>query len=218
MSYITVTGMIGAGKSSLTSLLAERYGSQAFYESVDDNPILPLFYESSEEEIQSKRYPFLLQLHFLNTRFQAIKQAQLDDLNIMDRSIEEDKLFLLINYELGRINELEFNLYNSLFDNMNEMVEDPHTVIYLRGSFHEIMRRIKRRGREYELSEDLVAYYKKLWSRYDEWVFKNFERVNVVVIDIDKVDFVNNEQHKEAVLNQIDEILREKRKVGSYHE
>ena len=214
MSYICVAGMIGAGKSSLTSLLSKHYESEAFYESVDDNPILPLFYTASEEEIQNNRYPFLLQLHFLNTRFQAIKQAQNDCLNIMDRSIKEDKLFALINYELGRISELELNLYNSLFDNMNEEVEEPHTVIYLRGSFNEIMRRIKMRGREYELDSELVAYYKKIWTRYDEWVLEDFKKSNIVIIDIDKFDFVNNEEHKTFILNKIDETIKNRRKVG----
>ena len=214
MSYICVAGMVGAGKSSLTSLLSKHYESEAFYESVDDNPILPLFYTASEEEIQNNRYPFLLQLHFLNTRFQAIKQAQNDCLNIMDRSIKEDKLFALINYELGRISELELNLYNSLFDNINEEVEEPHTVIYLRGSFNEIMRRIKMRGREYELDSELVAYYKKIWTRYDEWVIENFKKSNIVIIDIDKFDFVNNEEHKTFILNKIDETIKNRRKVG----
>lgn len=214
MSYICVAGMIGAGKSSLTSLLARHYESEAFYESVDDNPILPLFYTATEEEIQNNRYPFLLQLHFLNTRFQAIKQAQNDCLNIMDRSINEDKLFALINHELGRISELELNLYNSLFDSMTEGVKEPHTVIYLRGSFNEIMRRIKMRGREYELDSELVTYYKKIWSRYDDWVLENFKKSDIVVIDIDKFDFVNNEEHKTFILNKIDEIIKNRRKAG----
>ena len=62
---ITIGAMIGAGKSSLAKILGEELGTEVFYESVDDNPILPLFYTASEEEIQAKRYPFLLQLYFL---------------------------------------------------------------------------------------------------------------------------------------------------------
>ena len=208
MSYIAIAGMVGAGKSSLAKLLANHYDSEAFYESVDDNPILPLFYTATEEEIQEKRYPFLLQLHFLNTRFKAIKDAQYDDLNVMDRSIKEDKLFARVNYELGRISDLELDIYNHLFDNLNEEIEDPHTVVYLSGSFETILNRIKRRGREYELDEGLVAYYKELWTRYDEWVFNNFNNSEIVVINIDSFDYVNNEDDKEMVLKLIDSCVK----------
>lgn len=70
---IVIGGMIGLGKTTVAEILAEQLGSQVFYESVDDNPILPLFYTSSKEEIEAKRYPFLLQLYFLNSRFKTIK-------------------------------------------------------------------------------------------------------------------------------------------------
>ena len=66
---ITIGAMIGAGKSSLAKLIGEKFGTEVFYESVDDNPILPLFYTASDDEIKANRYPFLLQLWFLNTRF-----------------------------------------------------------------------------------------------------------------------------------------------------
>ena len=71
---ITIAGFIGGGKSSLAKILSEHLNSEAFYESVDDNPILPLFYTASKEEINLNRYPFLLQLWFLNTRFKSIKR------------------------------------------------------------------------------------------------------------------------------------------------
>ena len=70
---IVVAGMIGIGKSSVAKILGEHFGSEVFYESVEDNKVLPLFYTASDEEIASKRYPFLLQLWFLDTRFKSIK-------------------------------------------------------------------------------------------------------------------------------------------------
>ena len=82
---IVVGGMIGLGKSSVAKLLGERLGTEVFYESVEDNKILPLFYTSSEEEIQVKRYPFLLQLYLLYTRFKSIKEALVEDNNVLDR-------------------------------------------------------------------------------------------------------------------------------------
>ena len=115
---ITIGAMIGAGKTSLAELVAKHFNSEVFYESVDDNPILPLFYTASDEEIQTKRYPFLLQLWFLNTRFKSIKQALVEDNNVLDRSIYEDWYFAKVNKDLGRISDLEFSLYESLLNNM----------------------------------------------------------------------------------------------------
>ena len=121
---ITIGAMIGAGKTSLAELVAKHFNSEVFYESVDDNPILPLFYTASDEEIQTKRYPFLLQLWFLNTRFKSIKQALVEDNNVLDRSIYEDWYFAKVNKDLGRISDLEFSLYESLLNNMMEELED----------------------------------------------------------------------------------------------
>ena len=120
---ITIGAMIGAGKTSLAELVAKHFNSEVFYESVDDNPILPLFYTASDEEIQTKRYPFLLQLWFLNTRFKSIKQALVEDNNVLDRSIYEDWYFAKVNKDLGRISDLEFSLYESLLNNMMEELE-----------------------------------------------------------------------------------------------
>jgi deoxyadenosine/deoxycytidine kinase len=106
MSVIVIGGMIGLGKTSVAELLGDELGSEVFYESVDNNPILPLFYTSTDEEIQEKRYPFLLQLYFLQTRFESIKQAYKDNRNILDRSIYEDWYFAKVNHDLGRISAL----------------------------------------------------------------------------------------------------------------
>ena len=81
---ITIGAMIGAGKTSLATLVADHFNSDVFFESVDDNPILPLFYTSTEEEIQANRYPFLLQLWFLNTRFKSIKAVSYTHLQVSD--------------------------------------------------------------------------------------------------------------------------------------
>lgn len=213
---ITIGAMIGAGKSSLAGILGEHFGADVFYESVDDNPILPLFYTSSEEEIQSKRYPFLLQLWFLNTRFDSIKKALVNDNNVLDRSIYEDKLFAKINKDMGRISDLEFDIYCHLLDNMLEEIDgmpkkSPDLMVYLRGSFETILERIKKRGREYELDDSLVEYYKTIWSQYDEWMFNHYNASDVLVIDIDKYDFVNNEEHKHEVIKLVEDKLKELR-------
>lgn len=211
---ITVGAMIGAGKSSLTKILTEEFGTEAFYESVDGNPILPLFYTATDEEIQKNRYPFLLQLWFLDTRFKSIKQALCDDNNVLDRSIYEDQLFAKVNRDLGRISDLEYQIYCNLLDNMMEELDElpkksPDLMIYLRGSFETILNRIKKRGREYELDESLVEYYRLLWSQYDDWMFNHYKASEVLVIDIDDIDFVNNEDDKEKVLKMVKDKLKE---------
>ena len=217
---ITIGAMIGAGKTSLAELVAKHFNSEVFYESVDDNPILPLFYTASDEEIQTKRYPFLLQLWFLNTRFKSIKQALVEDNNVLDRSIYEDWYFAKVHKDLGRISDLEFSLYESLLNNMMEELEGmpkkaPDLMIYLSGSFETIIDRIKKRGREYELDEGLVSYYYELWKGYDQWIEQHYQASEVLVINIDEVDYVNNENDKKKVLKMIEDKLNEIRQSSS---
>lgn len=214
---ITIGAMIGAGKTSLAELVANHFNSEVFYESVDNNPILPVFYTASEEEIQAKRYPFLLQLWFLNTRFKSIKEALIKDNNVLDRSIYEDWYFAKVNKDLGRISDLEFSLYEDLLNNMLEELEElpkksPDLMIYLSGSFETILERIKKRGREYELDEALVSYYYTLWEGYDNWVKHHYKASEVLIINIDEIDYVNNEEHKQKVLSMIEQKLEEIRK------
>ena len=209
---ITIGAMIGAGKSSLAKLIGEKFGTEVFYESVDDNPILPLFYTASDDEIKTNRYPFLLQLWFLNTRFKSIKQALYNENNVLDRSIYEDQYFAKVNKDLGRISDLEYNLYTDLLNNMLEELQElpkkaPDLMIYLTGSFETILNRIKSRGRDYELDESLVDYYKLLWSGYDEWIYKHYKASDVLTINIDH--YVNNENDRKEVLELIENKLNE---------
>lgn len=211
---ITIGAMIGAGKSSLAKLVGEHFGTEVFYESVDDNPILPLFYTASDEEIQEKRYPFLLQLWFLNTRFKSIKKALVNKNNVLDRSIYEDWYFAKVNKDLGRISELEFQMYEGLLENMLEELNElpkkaPDLMIYLTGSFETILDRIIKRGRGYELDESLVSYYKTLWEGYDEWVESHYKASEVLTINIDEYDYVNNADDAEKVLEMIELKLKE---------
>ena len=214
MSVIVTGGMIGLGKTSVSELLAKSLGSEVFYESVDDNPILPLFYSSTPEEIEKNRYPFLLQLHFLNKRFASIKQAFGSDKNILDRSIYEDWYFAFVNHKLGRISDLEFNIYTQLLDNMMEELKGtprkaPDLMVYLKGSFETCLSRISLRGREFEQDESLIAYYKELWSGYDDWVANHYNASDILVIDMDKFDVVNNAKDADYVVELVKNKLRE---------
>ena len=215
---IVVGGMIGLGKSSVAEILGNHFNSDVFYESVDDNPILPLFYSESEEEIQKKRYPFLLQLYFLNTRFKSIKEALVKNNNVLDRSIYEDWYFAKKNMELGRINELEMKIYEDLLHNMLEELDElpkkaPDVMVYLKGSFETVLNRISLRGREFEIDESLREYYHFLWKDYDNWVQNYYNASEVLVIDMDKMDVVNNEADRNKLIELVEEKLKEVRNL-----
>ncbi|WP_297713699.1 deoxynucleoside kinase [Clostridium sp.] len=202
---LVVGGMIGLGKSSVAKILGEHFNSEVFYESVDDNPLLPLFYSESEEEIQRKRYPFLLQLYFLNTRFKSIKEALVNDNNVLDRSIYEDWYFAKKNMELGRISDLEMSIYENLLNNMMEELESlpkkaPDVMIYLKGSFETVINRINLRGREFEIDDSLKEYYHFLWEGYDNWVNNHYNASEVLIIDMNVMDVVNNEEDKKKLI------------------
>lgn len=214
---IVVGGMIGLGKTSVARMIGEHFQSEVFYESVEENKILPLFYTSSEKEIQEKRYPFLLQLWFLDTRFRAIKKALIHENNVLDRSIYEDWYFAKKNNELGRISDLEMELYDKLLNNMLEELKDlpkksPDLMVYLKGSFDTVIHRIKLRGRSYELDEALTDYYRFLWEGYDDWVFHQYKASEILVIDTDHTDIVNKEEDKKKILSSIEDALQKIRK------
>lgn len=213
---ICVSGMISVGKSTLAKKLGKHFGTDVLYEKVEGNKILPLFYTMSEEELQGKRIPFLLQLDFLDSRFKTIKQSLIDDNTVNDRSIYEDKYFCRKNMELGRISELEYEIYCNLVDNMMEELESlpkkaPDLMIYLKADFDTILKRMRKRGREFELDEGLIDYYYFLWKDYDEWVHDYYDASEILVIDTNELDLANNEEHVQMVMKMVEEKLKEVR-------
>ena len=214
---IVVGGMIGLGKSSVAEILGKHFNSEVFYESVDDNPILPLFYNESEEEIQKRRYPFLLQLYFLNTRFKSIKDALYEQNNVLDRSIYEDWYFAKKNMELGRISELEMSIYENLLNNMMEELKElpkkaPDLMVYLKGSFETVIKRIKLRGRDFEIDDSLLEYYKFIWEDYDNWINNYYSASDVLIVDMDNMDVVNSEEDKLKLIEMVEEKLKNRDK------
>lgn len=213
---IVIGGMIGLGKTSVGEALAEAFDGKMYYESVDDNPILPLYYTATEAETQKNRYPFLLQLWFLNSRFKALKDAAnhaTKGLSIVDRSIYEDWYFAKINHNLGRMNDLEFSIYKELLDNMMEEIQGlpqkaPDLMIYLKGSFDSVIERIVNRGRAFELDEDLKSYYELLWNGYDQWLEQHYRHSKVYILDTDKYNVVHNLEDRKIVFDEINSILK----------
>lgn len=210
---IVLSGVIGAGKSSLTSILAEHFGSQAFYEGVESNPILPLYYKDM------KRYTFLLNVYLLNRRLEQINEAIKIKDSVIDRSIYEDKLFFKMNADAVTADKTEYDTYAGLVDNMledlpNTPSKKPELLIYINVPYDVMIKRIEKRGRDYEqLTTDptLEDYYKRLLSYYKGW-FDEYEESPKMMIDGGKYDFIASEDDKQAVLEQVDNKLKELRK------
>ncbi|HIB3638379.1 TPA: deoxynucleoside kinase [Enterococcus faecalis] len=211
MAVIVLAGTIGAGKSSLTALIANRLGSEAFYESVDDNEVLPLFYAEPE------KYAFLLQIYFLNKRFDSIKQALTHENNVLDRSIYEDSLLFHLNADLGRANETEVKVYDDLLQNMLQELpyaahkKRPDLLVHIRISFPKMLERIKKCGRPYEQIETdptLYDYYQMLNERYDQW-YEDYDESPKIQIDGDKYDFVEDPEACQYVLALIEKKIEE---------
>lgn len=212
MTVITVGGTIGVGKSSVAKVLGEALGSEVFYENVEGNSVLPLFYTASKEEKEANRYPFLLQLVFLNSRFKDIKNALVHKHNVLDRSIYEDWYFAKVNRDLGDISDVEFGIYEELLENMMEELDElpkkaPDLMVYLKCSFETMVYRIGLRGRDFEQDEELMSYYKRLWEGYDDWVYNHYDASEVLTIDMDNVDVVNRPEDREYVVNLVKETL-----------
>lgn len=206
---IVLAGTIGAGKSSLAAALGNHLGTEVFYEAVDQNPVLDLYYQDPE------KYAFLLQIYFLNKRFQSIKEAYRADNTILDRSIFEDELFLTLNYQNGNVTKMELDIYKDLLGNMLEELEgmpkkSPDLLVYIDVSFETMLERIQLRGRSYEQIDpnpELLQYYKQVHSAYPSW-FQDYKASPKMRIDGDSLDFVNNSQDLQTVLDTIDQELR----------
>lgn len=201
---IITAGMIGVGKTTLTGLIADHLGSQAFYEPVGDNPVLPLYYSDP------KQYGFLLQIFFLNRRFDMIKKALVDDNNVLDRSIYEDELFTEENHKDGNITDMEMTVYHDLMGHMMDELKQlpkkaPDLLVYAQTDFETILYRIKKRGRDYEQFDNndaLKAYYFKMWKAYQQW-FEDYDISPKIKVDLQKYDLEKTE-NKQIILDQID--------------
>lgn len=208
MALITVGGMIGVGKTTAAHLIATHLDAQLHLENVDGNEILEKFYTATPEEEQAKRYPFLLQLTFLNSRYSGMKSALTRRHAVLDRSIYEDWYFARVNTDMGRISALEFSIYEALLANMMEELEyfpkkAPDLFVFLHAEFDTILRRISRRGRDFEQDESQLAYFRRLWEGYLDWVENKYTQSPVLVFDTDRYDLSASE-HREYLLELVD--------------
>ncbi|MCI6769965.1 MAG: deoxynucleoside kinase, partial [Bacteroidales bacterium] len=194
--HIAIAGNIGSGKTTLTRMLAARYGWTPKYESVDFNPYLSDFYEDMS------RWSFNLQIYFLNKRFKDVVEiSKTDDVIIQDRTIYEDaRIFAPNLHDMGLMSSRDFETYSDLFDLMMSLVKMPDLLIYLKSSIPNLVSQIQKRGREYEKTIR-IDYLTGLNNKYENWI-KDYKG-HLLVIDADRYKFGNREEDFEAVTSMI---------------
>jgi len=195
---VAIAGNIGAGKTTLTRLLAKHYKWDAHYEDVVDNPYLDDFYHSMD------RWSFNLQIYFLNSRFRQVLAMKSSGKNtIQDRTIYEDAHIFAPNlHAMGLMSNRDFDNYKQLFELMEDLVGAPDLLIYLRSSIPNLVGQIHKRGREYENSIS-IDYLNKLNERYEEWI-KTYTKGKLLIIDVDPINFVDNPEDLGQIINRID--------------
>lgn len=196
--HIAVAGNIGAGKTTLTKLLAKHYNWEPHFEDVLENPYLEDFYD------QMERWSFNLQIYFLNSRFRQILEIRESGKTIIqDRTIYEDAYIFAPNlHAMGLMTNRDFQNYSSLFDLMESVTKSPDLLIYLRSSIPNLVGQIHKRGREYENSIS-IDYLSRLNERYEAWI-QEYNKGNLLIIDVDNVNFVDNPEDLGNIINKID--------------
>ncbi len=195
--HIGIAGNIGAGKTTLTKMLAEHYGWTPRYESVTYNPYLEDYYKDIP------RWSFNLEIYFLVRRLEDLSEiAKSDDVIIQDRTIYEGvNIFVKNNYDMGNLSDRDFQTYMEIFSTMTSVTKAPDLLIYLKSSVPHLVSQIQKRGRDYELGMSL-EYLKNLNDRYDKWISEYKD--NLLVIDADNLDFQNRPEDFSFITDRID--------------
>jgi deoxyadenosine/deoxycytidine kinase len=204
---ILVAGNIGSGKTSLTQRLGERLGWLTAYESVADNPYLPDFYADM------RTWSFHLQVYFLGHRAQQHIEMSTDPRSaIIDRSIYEDAfIFARALHHMGNLNERDYHAYQQLFKLVVGNLPPPSLLIYLKAPVPTLVERIRCRGRAIESSIS-PEYLELLDTFYEDWLHV-MDLCPVLTIRSDDLDFVNQSQHLDLVVERIREKLAGKEEI-----
>jgi deoxyadenosine/deoxycytidine kinase len=206
--YVAVAGNIGAGKSTLTKILADTFGWESFFESVDDNPYLSDFYA------EMRRWSFNLQVFFLSSRFRHQKDIEAAGRSVVqDRSIYEDvEIFARNLHEMDLMDARDYENYVDLFSIMTTYVRPPDLLVYLKASVPTLVRHIQSRGREFEAGIRL-DYLERLNVLYEDWVAR-YPHPKMIV-ETDDLDFVNQDEDRYEILSRIENRLFGLFPVGS---
>lgn len=198
IKHIAVSGNIGSGKTTLVEKLSRHYGWVPLYESVDHNPYLRDFYEDMA------RWAFHLQIYFLNSRFNQVRAIRDSDKTIIqDRTIYEDAYIFAANlHKSGYINDRDYQSYLDLFHSMINFVQPPDLLIYLKADIPKLVQQIQKRNRDFEYNIKL-EYLKNLNEHYEHWT-RDYRNGRLLIIDIDKLDFVGRIEDFSHIIGRIE--------------
>jgi deoxyadenosine/deoxycytidine kinase len=197
IKHIAVAGNIGSGKTTLTKILSKSFGWIPHFEDVENNPYLNDFYEDMP------RWSFNLQIYFLNSRFRNIIEIQKgEEVVIQDRTIHEDAMIFAPNlHSMGLMSTRDFENYSKLFATISSLIRPPDLLIYLRASVPALVNQIQKRGREYEDNLRL-DYLRRLNEYYEKWI-TNYKDGRMLIIDVDKVNFAEDEDAQAQVVSKV---------------
>lgn len=196
--YIAIAGNIGSGKTTLTTLLSKHYKWKPHFEAVDNNPYLNDYYKDVP------RWSFNLEVFFLKERFRNLLEISQSQVPIIqDRSIFEGVyVFTANNKDMGHLSDRDYETYMELFNCMVSVVNYPRLLIYLRSSVPHLVANIQKRGREYEQAIPL-QYLENLNKRYEDFIFNSYQG-EMLVIDVDNLDFLLHPEDFSSIVDKID--------------
>ncbi len=197
IKHIAIAGNIGAGKTTLTTLLGKHFGWEVHYESTDNNPYLSDFYEDMQ------RWSFNLQIYFLNSRYRQILDILNGDVTVVqDRTIYEDAYIFAPNlHDMNLLSERDFRNYLELFETMSSQIQPPDLLIYLRAGIPKLVSHIQKRGRDYEGNMSL-DYLRRLNERYENWI-ESYKAGRLLIINSDEIDFEENAEDLGQVIDKV---------------
>ena len=193
--FITIEGNIGAGKTTLTHLLARHYNARLVLEEFADNPFLPKFYENPGQ------YAFPLELFFMAERYKQMKEL-LQNRDLFSNLTISDYLFTkCLLFAKVTLPDEEFRLYQKLFDIIQHQLATPDLLVYLHSPVSRLQENIKKRNRSYE-QHIPNEYLYKLQETYTQYIKQH--NLKTLIIDVSKADFLGNERHLKAVVDALD--------------
>ena len=191
--FIAIEGNIGAGKTTLTTMIAEEFGCRLILEQFTDNPFLPFFYE------QPERYAFPVELFFMTERHKQL-QEELGQINLFQQTLLADYFFLkTLLFARNNLNTEEYRLFQRLFHILNASFPKPELLVYLHRPVDDLLKNIDKRGRDFE--KDMAPeYLLQIQNAYFDF-FKAQTDLPILIIDIEGVDFIENQSNYQELLN-----------------
>lgn len=192
---IVIQGTVGAGKSTLCSMISAREGIRVYPEPVEHNPFLSMFYVNPE------RYAYTLQTYMLHARFEQMMSMKSQDWGIMDMSIYGNDIFTEVMYDSGYMSEDEYNLYVQMSNYYKSLIPKPTLMVYLQCSTYTCVKRLMQRGRPYELKTPLQYWY-DLNGAYEKW-YGDYKDSKKILINVDDLDIVQHEVDEDYLIDLV---------------